>query len=90
MTPEEMDFIRQSIESHDRQLGELVDRQAENAKQIAENARQIGDLTDAAIILRDGIVALDRHVNAVVETLGKIALIVDRHETRIQGLEGRS
>ena len=55
MTPEEMEFIRQSIASHDRQIGDMVDRQAAldrrfdrvatmqevNARQIAENARQI-------------------------------------------------
>jgi hypothetical protein len=55
MTPEEMEFIRQSIASRDRQIGEMVDRQAAldrrfdrvatmqevNARQIAENARQI-------------------------------------------------
>ncbi len=83
MTSEEMEYFRQSIASHDRQIGDLVDRQAENARQIAE-------LKDSLIVLRDGIIAMDRHVNAVISTMGKRALIVDNHETRLEGLEGRA
>jgi chromosome segregation ATPase len=102
MTSEEMEYFRQSIASHDRQIGDLVDRQAENARQIAENGRQIAELKarqsetgeqiaelkDSLIVLRDGIIAMDRHVNAVISTMGKLALLVDNHETRIGGLEG--
>jgi len=83
MTSEEMEYFRQSIASHDRQIGDLVDRQAENARQIAE-------LKDSLIVLRNGIIAMDRHVNAVISTMGKRALIVDNHETRLEGLEGRA
>jgi methyl-accepting chemotaxis protein len=118
MTPEWMEFINQSIASHDRQIGELVESQADNAKliadnakliadnakligdnakligdnarQLSENARDIGELKESVIILRDGIIAMDRHVSAVVNTVGKLALILDRHETRIQDLEGQA
>ena len=83
MTADEMEYLRQSIASHDRQIGDLVDRQAENARQIAE-------LKDSLIVLRNGIIAMDRHVNAVISTMGKRALIVDNHETRLEGLEGRA
>jgi hypothetical protein len=98
MTPEEMEFIRQSIASHDRQIGDMVDRQAELDKRFdrvatmqKENARLIR--RNARMIRANG-----KHIEAnsneikvaldiMVATVGKVALLIDNHERRIQGLE---
>ena len=89
---EKMEFLRQSIESHDRQLGEITDQQAETGRQIgalkdqqAETNRQIGTLNEH----QAGTDRQLKHaLDIMVATVGRLALIVEKHENRLQGLEG--
>jgi len=124
---EKMEFLRQSIESHDRQLGEITDQQAETGRQIgalqeeigalkdqqaetgrqigalkdqqAETGRQIGALKDQQAETNRQIGTLNEHqagtdrqlkhaLDIMVATVGRLALIVEKHENRLQGLEG--
>ena len=110
---EKMEFLRQSIESHDRQLGEITDQQAETGRQIgalqeeigalkdqqAETGRQIGTLNEHQAETNRQIGTLNEHqagtdrqlkhaLDIMVATVGRLALIVEKHENRLQGLEG--
>ena len=74
MTNEEWrEFIKESIASHDRQLGELTDRQAENAAAIKAQTANIDKLVEMSN--RDAI------------DIAALARIAEAHERRIGDLE---
>jgi len=96
---EKMEFLRQSIESHDRQLGEITDQQAETGRQIGALQEEIGALKDHQAETNRQIGTLNEHqagtdrqlkhaLDIMVATVGRLALIVEKHENRLQGLEG--
>jgi chromosome segregation ATPase len=70
---ERIEFLMQSIESHDRQIGELTG-------QLGELKDQIGDLTKAV----DKLVNVSNEDATAIRTLARIA---DAHEKRISRLE---
>ncbi len=70
---ERIEFLMQSIESHDRQIGELTG-------QIGELKDQIGDLTKAV----NKLVNVSNEDATAIRTLARIA---DAHEKRISRLE---
>ena len=70
---ERAEFLFQSIESHDRQIGELTDR-------IALTGNQIADLRYAV----DKLVAVSNEDATAIRTLARIA---EAHEARISAIE---
>jgi chromosome segregation ATPase len=70
---ERIEFLMQSIESHDRQIGELTG-------QISELKDQIGDLTKAV----NKLVNVSNEDATAIRTLARIA---EAHEKRISRLE---
>ena len=70
---ERIEFLMQSIESHDRQIGELTG-------QIGELKDQIGDLTKAV----NKQVNVSNEDATAIRTLARIA---EAHEKRISRLE---
>lgn len=91
MTPEErqdMEFLRQSIASHDRQIGELTDRLATISEQIAANNAQI--VANSAQIATNSA-----HISKLIEVtnqdavaIRQLAAIAERHQERLDGIEG--
>lgn len=69
-----MDFIRHSIESHDRQIGELTDRLAALALTVRQQSESIAKL--AEVSNRDGV------------DIAALARIAEAHERRLGHLEG--
>jgi hypothetical protein len=68
MTNEEwMEFIRQSIPSHDRQIGELTE--------------QVASVTAA-------VAALVKVTNDDAQAIRSLARIAERHEERLDNLDG--
>jgi hypothetical protein len=66
----------QSIESHDRQLGEITDK--------------LGEVTDKLSKVTDAIGTLVRVTNEDATAIRTLARIADVHEKRISNLEGGS
>ncbi len=71
---ERVEFLRQSIESHDRQIGELTSDVSQLTRDVAELTRSI-----------DKLVAVSNEDATAIRTLARIAEV---HEARIAGLEG--
>ncbi len=74
MADESVEFLKQSIASHDRQIGELTDWLAEVTKQITAQTANIDKLVE--VTNRDA---------AAIRQLAAIAL---RHDERLDNLEG--
>lgn len=79
---ERYEFLRQSIESHDRQLGEITDK--------------IGGLTEGLASLKDAVAAQTANIDKLVRVTNEdatairtLARIADAHEQRIAGLKGK-
>ncbi|HEY3824976.1 MAG TPA: hypothetical protein VGL82_10470 [Bryobacteraceae bacterium] len=85
MTPEQfdqrMEFVLHSIESHDRQIAELVDNGARLDVRIAANAAQIA--AQSANI--DKLVQV---TNQDADAIRRLAAIAERHEARLNRVEG--
>lgn len=73
---ERMEFLVQSIESHDRQIGELTEK-------LDRLAGKVDRVTDA-------VAALVRVTNEDSTAIRTLARIAEAHEHRIAGLEGHS
>jgi len=71
---ERLEFLMQSVESHDRQIGELTDK-------IGGLANKVDQVTDAVAKL----VEVTNQDATAIRTLARIA---DAHERRISNLEG--
>jgi hypothetical protein len=71
---ERFEFLRQSIESHDRQIGELTEGLASLKETVAAQTANI-----------DKLVRVTNEDAIAIRTLARIA---DAHEQRIVGLEG--
>lgn len=75
MTSEEwMEFIRQSIASHDRQIGELTDK--------------VGMLTEQVTSVTAAVAALVKVTNEDAHAIRSLARIAERHEKRLDDLDG--
>lgn len=75
MPDERYEFLRQSIESHDRQIGELVEKIAELAQNIAAQTANI-----------DKLVAMS---NRDATNIAALARIAEAHEHRLDRIEGQ-
>ncbi len=71
-----MEFLRQSIESHDRQIGELTDKIALLGDKIAIQTANI-----------DKLVQVTNQDAIAIQTLARVA---ERHERRLDRLDGGS
>jgi hypothetical protein len=71
---ERIEYLMQSIESHDRQLGEITDK--------------LGEVTDKLGKVTDAIGTLVRVTNEDATAIRTLARIADVHEKRISNLEG--
>jgi hypothetical protein len=71
---EDFEFLKQSIASHDRQIGELTDRLAEVTEQIAAQTANINKLVEVT--------------NQDATAIRQLAAIAQRHEERLDDLEG--
>lgn len=76
MSPEGMEFLRQSIESHDRQIGELIEQIAKLGGKVDQQASNI-----------DKLVEVTNQDATAIRTLARVA---DAHERRLRDLEGQS
>lgn len=70
---ERVEFLMQSIESHDRQIGELTG--------------QIGELTGQIGGLKDSIATLARVTNEDATAIRTLARVAEVHERRIADIE---
>jgi len=70
----DFEFLKQSIASHDRQIGELTDRLAEVAEQIAAQTANINKLVEVT--------------SQDATAIRQLAAIAQRHEERLDDLEG--
>lgn len=71
---ERIEFLMQSIESHDRQIGGLTD--------------SIGGLKDSIGELKDSVATLVRVSNQDATAIRTLARIAEVHEKRISDIEG--
>jgi hypothetical protein len=71
---ERIEYLMQSIESHDRQLGEITDK--------------LGEVTDKLGKVTDAIGTLVRVTNEDATAIRTLARIADVHEKRTSNLEG--
>jgi ABC-type transporter Mla subunit MlaD len=87
---ERVEFLMQSIESHDRQIGELTDR----IGQIGDTVDKLGDkvdkLADKVDKVTDAVATLVRVTNEDATAIRTLARIAEAHEQRIAGLEGKN
>jgi prophage DNA circulation protein len=84
MTIEErFEFLTQSIQSHDRQLGELTDKMAATERNIHELTGVMNKLTG----VMNNLAGVMNNLAGVVTTLAET---VTTHERRISGLEGKA
>jgi ABC-type transporter Mla subunit MlaD len=82
MTIEErIEFLMQSIESHDRQIGELTDQIGELKNQIKAHDGQIGELRAMTGQVLTSVATL-------ASTVGTLADVANNHERRITRIEG--
>jgi chromosome segregation ATPase len=73
MTPDEMEFLAQSVRSHDRQLGELTDQISE----LREFLNQVGshiEAVTAQVAELSAMVKVVRHDQGIFERDHKILL----------------
>lgn len=77
---ERIEFLMQSIESHDRQIGELTGQIAEVAGKISEVSGQIAELTKSM----NKLVAV---TNDDANSIRSLARIVEAYDKRISHLE---
>jgi ABC-type transporter Mla subunit MlaD len=82
MTNEQwMEFMKESIASHDRQIGELTDR-------MGDLTDRMGDLTDRIAAQTANIDKLVKVTNEDAIAIRSLARIADAHESRLDRLEG--
>ena len=84
MTPEERhdtEFLRQSIASHDRKIGELTDRLATVSELIAANHGQIAANTA-------NIAKLVEVTNQDAIAIRQLAAVAERDQERLDHIEG--
>ena len=74
MPDESMEFPRRSITSHYRQIGELYDRLAEVTRQISAQTANIDKLVEVT--------------NQDATAIRQLAAIAQRHEQRLDNLDG--
>jgi Tfp pilus assembly protein PilN len=75
MTPEQwIEFLRHSIESHDRQIAELVENGARLDARIAAQSANIDKLVEVT--------------NKDADAIRRLAAIAERHEQRLDRIEG--
>ncbi len=79
---ERIEFLMQSAESHDRQIGELTEQIAKIGEKINKNADAIDNLAKRF----DGLTILMAELLGAVKT---VAEGVENHERRISTLEGK-
>jgi hypothetical protein len=72
---ERIEYLLQSIESHDRQIGELTDK--------------MGGLTEKVDKIADAAAALVRVTNEDATAIRTLARIAQAHEQRISDLDGK-
>ena len=82
---ESAEFVRHSIESHDRQLGELTDRMAETDRRIAETSAQIKE-TDR--LMREGWARTDLNFDRLTTAMTALTEHVGALGRRVEKLEG--
>lgn len=78
---ERIEFLVQSVESHDRQIGELTEQVAK----LGDKVDKIGDSVDRLAVRFDGLTVL------MADLLGAVKVIaegVGNHEQRLTKLEG--
>jgi ABC-type transporter Mla subunit MlaD len=80
---ERIEFLMQSIESHDRQIGELTDK-------IGDLGNKLGDPTIKVDKVTDAVAKLVRVTNEDATSIRTLARIAEAHEQRVAGLEGKS
>ena len=78
---ERIEFLTQSAESHDRQIGELTDK-------IGELTGKIGELTGKMAALTTKFDSLGGMMAQLLGAMKTLAETVTDHERRITGLEG--
>ena len=90
-----MEFLKQSIASHDRQIGELTDWLAEVTKQITAQTANITAQTANIDNLTASVDNLTQNMRKLVEVtnqdataIRQLAVIAQRHEQRLDNLEG--
>lgn len=83
-----MEFLKQSIASHDRQIGELWDWLADWTKQIAEQTANINSLGAKVESLTANMRQLVDVTNQDATAIRQLAAIAQRHEQRLDNLEG--
>ena len=72
------EFLRQSIESHDRQIGELTDKIAETSAQMKETDR----------LMREGWAHTDLNFERLTTAMTALTGHVDALGKRVERLEG--
>jgi len=81
MTIEErIEFLMQSAESHDRQIGELTDGLIKLGGKVDQLTGKVDQLTDA-------VAALVRVTNEDATDISALARIAQAHETRLSAIE---
>lgn len=80
---ERIEFLMQSIESHDRQIGEITDRIGEITDRIGENTLQIAQLADSV----GKLVTVTNEDATAIRTLARVAESDERRISQIE--EGR-
>jgi phage shock protein A len=65
MTPDEMEFLAQSVRSHDRQLGELTDQISE----LREFLNQVGSHIEAVTAQVNSVTAQVAELSAMVKVV---------------------
>jgi ABC-type transporter Mla subunit MlaD len=95
MPDESMEFLKQSIASHDRQIGELWDWLADVTKQITAQTANIAAQTANIDKLTSNVDGLTANMRKLVEVsnqdataIAQLAAIAQRHEQRLDNLEG--
>jgi chromosome segregation ATPase len=89
MTIEErFEFLTQSIESHDRQLGEITDKMADltvKQDQLTTKFDQLTTKVDGLSGLMDKVLTSMHTLTVTVSTLADVANNHERRLTRIEG-----
>ena len=83
---ERIEFLMQSIESHDRQLGEITDRIGEITDRIGEITDRIGENTLQIAQLADSVGKLVTVTNDDATAIRTLARIAESHERRLSAV----
>lgn len=83
-----MEFLKQSIASHDRQIGELTDRLAEVSEHLDNLTIKVDTLTTHVDTLTLNMHKLVEVSNQDAIAISKLAAIAERHQQRLDNLEG--